>query len=112
MQAKEALAALALRQYHVHRAKLHGSRTTRPDRTNTPRTSARNDARIVAVLAFEQAIGTLPPLDQITLHLVFAFGHTYAEAAAILGCSERSANDKAKAALNRLAAELDERDLL
>ena len=112
MQAKDALAALAIRQYHTRRAKLAGSRTDKPERKTTPRRSATNDACIVAVLAFEEAIATLKPVDQIALHLVYAFGHTYEEAGAILGCSMRSASDKAHAALRALADELDKRDLL
>ena len=109
----EILALVRLRQWQQDRAALGKANTTRLQaRGWTQRTNRMADARIVRVLDFEKALGTLPETHQALLLVYYRDRRTLPEAAFTIGVSTRTASTMLKAARLNLAVALDRRDLL
>jgi DNA-directed RNA polymerase specialized sigma24 family protein len=70
------------------------------------------DARLVQVIDFERALGSLSEEDQAVLMLIYRDREGYASAARAMRCSERKVAYLLPAARRRLASVLDRMGLL
>ncbi len=113
MTPNEVLAINRLRQWGVDRMALRASRTTDYQRTGWIARNCRTfDARLVRVIDFERALGSLTEAEQAVLLLVYRERQGHAEAAKIQHCSVRTVDTILPRARKRLADVLDRMDLL
>jgi len=113
MTPDEVLAITRLRQWSVDRLALRASRTTDYSRSGWIARNCRTfDSRLVRVLDFERALGTLTEEEQAALVLVYRERQPFAEASKILHCSVRKLSYMLPAARKRLAGILDRMDIL
>ena len=107
------MAIMRLKQWAFERTALRQGNTSRLQRTGWRERRLREaDSRNVRVLDFERALAHLDPTHQQILILTYRDGIRHAEAAHMLGMSERKVCYLLPAARRRLTDVLDRLDLL
>lgn len=110
------MAILRLRQWTVRR--LPGMRCGLPERGRPSRRCWQEKAKhmaeasIVSVIDFERVMGSLPAFRKALLLLIYRDGLSHAEAAKVLGCSQRTVATALPEARRGLARALDRLGLL
>lgn len=113
MQPLEALALARLRQWRSDRTQANSCKVTAWKRQGwQDRRANIYDARIVRMIDFERALGTLPAEQQALLILHYADRETVAQTAIAIGCSERKVAYMLPEARRALTHILQVRDLL
>ncbi len=111
----DVLAITRVRQWAANRAVVRSGKTAHYDRPpGRPGNGQKNnaDARIIQVIDFERALGSLDPEDQAVLMLVYRDREGYPSAARAMQCSTRKVAYLLPNARRRLAAALDRLGML
>lgn len=109
----EVLAVARLRQWAADRLAVQHGRVTNYKRQGWQQRNSRSeDAKIVRVIAFAEALATLDPDEQAALVLAYRDREREPDIAAALGCSTRKICYLLPTARRKLADALDRRDLL
>jgi DNA-directed RNA polymerase specialized sigma24 family protein len=107
------MAVMRLKQWAFERVQLRHGRAARIEHTGwRERRMSEADSRNVRVLDFERALSQLDPAHQQILILTYRDGVRHAQAAHMLGMSERNLYYLLPAARRRLTDILDRLDLL
>lgn len=113
MTPRHSLAVLRLKQWAYDRALIHKGRVATLKRRGwTERHSRTADARLVRVLAFEQALQRITHPARVLLVLSYRDGYSAAHIARMLDCSERTIRTHLHHARESLALLLERLDLL
>ncbi len=113
MSPDEALALARLRQWSYDRLQLAHARTCDYRRTGWKQRNDRTfDARLVRVIDFGRALGTLEAEEQAALVLTYRDRQNTLEISRALHCSQRKISYLVPLARKKLAAQLDRLNLL
>jgi RNA polymerase sigma-70 factor (ECF subfamily) len=103
---------LAYLRTAVMRIAINATRSSRRETQRIARATAADDDTVDTYPSDLDALRALPPMTRAVLYLTVLEGHSYREAAAIVGCNEAAARQAASRGLARLRHELtDERSI-